>query len=58
MRTLLPLWEEKALSRIETPPHIVESTVFTRNLNDTVKTEKVERGAACLEDKHVRGDEE
>lgn len=58
MRTLLPLWEEKTLSRIKAPPHIVESTVFTRNFNDTIKTEKVEGGAACLEDKHMRSDEE
>lgn len=50
MRTLLSLWEEETLSRIETSPHIAESTVFPRDLNDTVKAQKIERGAARLED--------
>jgi len=58
MRSHLPLREEERLSRIKASMDVIESTVFTSDLDDPGKTEEVDGGPACFEDDEVVGDEE
>ena len=54
----LSLWEEEALSGIETSPHVGKTAILSRNLDDAVQSKQVECGPTRLENDKVGCDKQ